>query len=86
MVESRTRWEVQQNCRRFFEILSLYQLFGYSFVLLFVWAPRKFTLEEGGYVTVQHQDTTRDPVPWPPARVRVAIGRQGVTPSATAGH
>jgi hypothetical protein len=68
-MESRTRWEVRRNCRRFFEILSLYQLFVCSFVLLSVWVPRKFTLKEGGYVMVQHQDPTRDPVPWPPARV-----------------
>jgi hypothetical protein len=69
MVESRTLWEVRRNCRRFFEILSLYGLFVCSFVLLVVWVPRKFTLEEGGYVTVQHQDTQYDPVPWPAARV-----------------
>jgi len=45
--------------------------------LLLVWVPRKFTLEEGGYVTVQHQDSRRDPVPRPggQARDRVAEWR-----------
>jgi hypothetical protein len=65
MVESRTRWEVRRNCRRFFEILSLYGLFVCSFVLLVVWVPRKFTLEEADKTSIASLlHPTPDVKPW----------------------